>query len=213
MNVPQKIENIIFDLGNVIIDINPALTAKKFIEHAPERENEIKNSLLNTELFYAFEKGNIGIADFERGICQLLKKELTSKQIITAWNALLLGIPSERITLLKNLKNKYRTFILSNTNQVHVAHIEEAYPLVEWVEKVYYSCDMGKRKPDIAIYEQVLSENNLLPEATLFIDDNLDNVHTAKSLRFPSIRITVGQNSVTDIFDMKNYEVKYLFEV
>lgn len=213
METNQRIENIIFDLGNVIIDIKPALTAEKFIEYAPTQEEEIKNKLLNTDLFFAFEKGNITVRDFEKGICQLLNKQLTSTQIAAAWNALLLNISEERIKLLKKLKNKYRTFILSNTNQLHVTAIEERYPLKEWVEKVYYSCDMGKRKPDTDIYEQVLFENKLLPEATLFIDDNLDNVHTARALNIPSIQVIVGENSIIDFFDAESLEVKYPFEI
>ncbi len=213
MNPSQVVQNIIFDLGNVILDIDPTLTIARFVEYAPEQEEEIKKSLLNTDLFHDFEKGNITILDFEKGICQLLKKELTSEQITSAWNALLLDVPEARSSLLKNLKNKYRTFILSNTNQLHVTHIEQHYSLKEWVEKVYYSCDMGKRKPDTNIYEQVLSENDLLPEATLFIDDNLDNVHTARALNIPSIHVMVGQNSIIDFFDAESYEVKYPFEI
>jgi putative hydrolase of the HAD superfamily len=170
----KQIKNIIFDLGAVIIDIDLTLTMQAFTDFAPEHKEMIQQNLLKTPFFNDFEKGLINIVEFNEGIKAQLNKEFTHTQIKDAWNALLLTIPQQRIDLLKNIKTQYSTFILSNTNVIHVEEIERIYPLADWVKKVYYSCDMNKRKPDEDIYEQVLHEEQLLAEETLFIDDNLE---------------------------------------
>ncbi len=197
----NRIKNIIFDLGAVIIDIDVSLSIEAFARFAPQNEEIIRQKFLNTDFFRDFEKGRIRISEFNEGIRQQVGSQLSDAQIKDAWNALLLTIPQERIDLLKNIKNRYRTFILSNTNVIHVKAIEENYPLAEWVEKVYYSCDMDKRKPDKDIYQQVIQEMQLITEETLFIDDNIENVQTAQSLGISSFYLMVGKQNVIDFFE------------
>lgn len=102
---------------------------------------------------------------------------------------MLLGIPEGNHELLLKLKDKYRTFLLSNINAIHYDYIMD-YLKREFgfdgndhlFEKVYYSHLMGKRKPNADIFEQILQENNLKPEETLFIDDSPQHLATAEKL-------------------------------
>ncbi|MBX9850464.1 MAG: HAD-IA family hydrolase, partial [Cytophagaceae bacterium] len=104
-----------------------------------------------------------------------------------AWNALLLDMPLERIQLVQKLGKKYRTFLLSNTNDIHIQKVNQILfeasgmkKLDELFETAYYSYKINLGKPDVAIYEYVLKDKNLRPEETVFIDDNKDNIEGAK---------------------------------
>ena len=107
----MNIQNIIFDLGNVIINIDPELTIKAFSEYAPEKEDVIRKEVLKSPFFQDFETGKINNQQFREGIRQIYHAEMTDQQIDAAWNALLLDIPNERLEVLAKLDN-YRTFFI-----------------------------------------------------------------------------------------------------
>jgi len=141
-----------------------------------------------TPFFEEYETGKINEAAFIKGIQQIAGKPLTDQQIIHAWNALLLDFPPERIALLEKLKQRYRLFLLSNTNALHYASFQQTLKnltgkkLEDIFEKTYFSHTVQLRKPDAAIYQLVLDENNLNPGETLFIDDTASNFSGAEEI-------------------------------
>ena len=146
-------DNIIFDLGNVIIDIDPEFTIEAFRAlGALEIEDEIdKNALKNN--IYLFEKGGIVPFDFFQTICNILMIDITFEEFVEAWNKTLLGIPEERKLLLKTLSKNHNLFLLSNTNEIHIRtiffHEKRVYPtqtLFEGFIKDYYSNQLSFRK-------------------------------------------------------------------
>src|SRR5690606_20515726 len=119
------------------------------------------------------------------------------RQIDDAWNALLIGVPKGKHEILLQLKTKYRTFLLSNNNEIHytycMEHIQEKYNVPDnsvFFEKTYYSHMMGKRKPDSEIFEQVISETDIVPAETLFIDDSPQHLETSEKLGFQTALCT-----------------------
>lgn len=107
---------------------------------------------------------------------------------------MLLDIPEEKLTLLAELKKKYRTFLLSNTNVIHVrsisAYLQQQYGIPDfspYFEKCYFSCDIGMRKPDAEIFLHVLNENKLVAEETLFIDDSEQHIRSARALGIQAV--------------------------
>lgn len=141
-------------------------------------------------LFDDFDKGRISSAEFRDGIRNLANKpSLTDSEVDAAWNALLVGVPPGKHELLERLNEKYRTFLLSNNNEIHYAycmeHIKQTYGVKDnsqFFEKTYYSHLMGMRKPDSEIFEKVLTENELVPYETLFIDDSPQHLATAQNM-------------------------------
>lgn len=141
-------------------------------------------------LFDDFDKGRISSAEFRDGIRNLANKpSLTDSEVDQAWNALLIGVPPGKHELLERLNEKYRTFLLSNNNEIHYAycmdHIEQTYGVKDnsqFFEQTYYSHLMGMRKPDSEIFEKVLTENELVPHETLFIDDSPQHLATAQNM-------------------------------
>ena len=181
-----EIKNIIFDLGGVIINLDIPKTIAEFNKLSQRPFETVYTQLQQTPVFDLFDKGKISETDFFAGIKKELSPEITGTEMLFAWNAMLLDFPEQRLELLKRLKTKYRLFLLSNTNETHITEFEKqlfetrGYKNLElFFEKVYYSCRMGMRKPDQEIFDFVLTENNLKPEETIFIDDSPQHVEGA----------------------------------
>lgn len=193
----KNIQNIIFDLGGVLLNIDYHKTIQAF-ENLGIKDFEKQFSQVNAApLFEDLELGKITPEAFFDGVRALAKLSLSNQEIITAWNAMLLDFPMENFTLLQSLKTSYKLFLYSNTNSIHYDAFQQIFqkttghPLLdECFQKAYYSHLMGKRKPYKEGFQTILQENNLVPEQTLFIDDTLPNIKTAKSLGLKSILIS-----------------------
>ena len=198
----QNIRNIIFDLGGVILNIDFKKTEAAFKLLGWDSFSEYISQFHISELFENYETGKIDDLQFVEGISALMGKAANNENIIEAWNALLLDFPRERIALLKKLKSKYRTFLLSNTNAIHLnefqarLHQNEGVYLEDLFEKAYYSHVVRLRKPSTEIFELVLRENNLDPAETLFIDDTASNFEGARKLGIQVYHLEPG-NDIT----------------
>lgn len=197
-----NIKNIIFDLGGVILNIDPVLTLKRF-ETLGVKDTMALHKQLNTlGIFDNYETNTINSPEFRDAIRRVTDISLTDWQIDEAWNAMLLDIPEHRISLLNKLKAHYRTFLLSNTNDIHLNYYtrmlqaQHDINLNALFEKAYYSHLIGKRKPDKAAWNIVLQENNIAPGETLFIDDRLENIEAARELGLIVFHLDVRQDVV-----------------
>jgi len=183
-----NIKNVIFDLGGVIIDLDPQATIRAFnglVEGLAF--DKIYSQAQQTDLFDQLDKGLIQPNVFFNALADLIGFKGEQQLLEAAWNAMLLKVPSRRLDLLIDLKPRYRTFLLSNTCEPHIDYFErELYEdhgvrnFEDYFEKVYYSCRMGIRKPQIEIFERVLNDNGLIASETLFIDDSIQHIEGAK---------------------------------
>ncbi|MBB3700436.1 HAD-IA family hydrolase [Flammeovirga yaeyamensis] len=182
-------EAIIFDLGGVILNLRYENTLEKFAEILQKPVAPFYTKKEQTSLFDDYEKGNISSADFRKGIRGLVDAPITDEQIDEAWNAMLLDLPVERIEMLKEVGKKYRIFLLSNTNEIHIHAFnkivkdtlgEDFGDFKKLFERGYYSYEMSDRKPHPSIFETVIEENKLDKSTTLFIDDSIQHVEGAK---------------------------------
>ncbi|MDN3548165.1 HAD family hydrolase [Mucilaginibacter aquaedulcis] len=194
----KNIKNIIFDYGNVIFSLDFLKTQQSWNELGINNSAEFFGHKQQDEIFDKFDRGEVTADEFRAYIRQKTgNPALTNDQINAAWNSMLLGIEDGNNELLLNLKGKYRTFLLSNINAIHYDHIM-AYLKSEFgfdgndhlFEKTYYSHLTGKRKPEPAIFEQVLNENNLDPAETLFIDDSPQHLAAAQKLGIQTFLMT-----------------------
>ncbi|SDS52499.1 putative hydrolase of the HAD superfamily [Mucilaginibacter mallensis] len=194
----QNIKNIIFDYGNVIFNINFAQVQDAWKKLGINNADDFYGHRHQDPVFNLLERGEISPAGFRARIRELTNKPgLTDEQIDDAWNAIFVGIPQGNHELLLKLKDKYRTFLLSNINAIHYDYVHR-YLKDEFgmnnneglFEKTYYSHLTGKRKPEPEIFEQVLNENNLNPAETLFIDDSPQHLETAKKLGIQTFLMT-----------------------
>lgn len=171
----QNIYNIILDYGNVIFDIDFPRLRQAFIELGVPDVDSFYGHRAQHPLFDAFDKGEISAADFRNEIRKIVgKPELTDGEIDDTWNSLLIGVRSGHHAVLLDLKERYRTFLLSNNNAIHydwiMRYLDREFGLPDnsvFFEKDYYSHLLGMRKPDPEIFTFVLDTHDLDPAETL----------------------------------------------
>ncbi|HOH84195.1 MAG TPA: HAD family phosphatase [Bacteroidales bacterium] len=202
----QKIKNIIFDFGGVIIDIDYWRSINAFISLGAKDFDGIYSQAGQIEVFDKLDKGLINPDDFRKELTRFVPPETTLQMIDDAWNAILLGIPEHRIRLLEKIRKNYRLILMSNTNIIHYdiysKELKEKFgydTLGCLFDKVYLSFELGMRKPDTAFFKLILDENHLDPATTLFIDDSEQNLPPAQNLGIQTIFLKKGRD-VSDLF-------------
>lgn len=183
----MNIENIIFDFGGVIIDIDPMLTVRELEKSGFRDIEKLKTKEFYQQVIYKFEKGIDTPAVFHNKLRQYLHMDLSDQQLDDAWNALLFDIPEERIRIIEQVKKHYPIYLLSNSNEIHydlyVRDLQLRFGYREFDElfdKAYFSFDLHLAKPHPEIFEFVINQHQLIPEKTLFIDDRIENIKGAR---------------------------------
>ncbi len=196
----MMIDTIIFDFGDVFINLDKEATPAALKKLGLEKWSSEIDSLN-----FNFEKGLITRTDFLLGINKLVPNA-TQEEVLEAWNGVLLDFPMYRLEFLEKLSKKYQLFLLSNTDSIHINHFKEKngdefyYRFYNCFEKVYFSYDLGMRKPDEEIYNFVIKENNLNPKSTLFVDDNFDNIEGAKKTGLQVWHLLKGKEDIIELF-------------
>lgn len=185
----STIKNIVFDLGGVLLNIDPALTNAAFAKLGiPDFQNNY--SLHKADpLFDNLETGHTKEAAFYNGIRQICNKDLSDTEIRNAWNALLLDFRVESLNWMEANNSRFNFYLLSNTNHIHHVCFSEHFKkqtgknnFNDYFTKAYYSHEVGLRKPDAAVFEFILNDAGIAAAETLFIDDLLKNIEAAKAV-------------------------------
>ncbi|HYD92158.1 MAG TPA: HAD-IA family hydrolase [Flavobacterium sp.] len=194
---------IIFDFGDVFINKNKeakdkALTDLGLKEWTEELEN----------LEARLETGKIN----DEGFLKELHKHMpnaTLKEIKAAWNAGIEDFPLYRLEFLQNLSESYRLFLLSNTDPIHIQKFErdvEASFYTDFYlcfEKVYFSHEIGVRKPDAGAFNYVINKHDIQPKRTLVVDDKTFNTDAAAAMGFQVWNLKKGEEDVVELFEKK----------
>ncbi len=186
-NELKNIKNIIFDLGGVIVDIRYQATIEAFKKLGFDDFENIYSLIKHTRLFDLLETGKIPAQAF-RNELRKFRNHLTDEQINEAWNTMIGDMPTAYLPLLRSVKKNYHTYLLSNTNAIHIdyfiRYLEQKFgynPLADMFDKVYFSHEIGERKPNREAYEAVLNNAGLIANETLFIDDLPTNIEGARN--------------------------------
>tara|TARA_B110000858_G_scaffold162644_1_gene187851 strand:- start:966 stop:1586 length:621 start_codon:yes stop_codon:yes gene_type:complete len=200
----KNIKHIIFDLGNVILNIEYQKTINEFNKIGIKDASVFYSQSIQQEIFNLLETGKISEFDFLIEVNKLCPKA-SHKQILSAWNALILDLPQKRISLINNLKSSFSIYLLSNTNVIHINEIKKKIGVKKYnsfynlFNKVYYSHEIGLRKPNPEAFNIILNENDLNVNEVLFIDDSIQHIKTAKKLGIKTYHLTKDE-SIEAIF-------------
>lgn len=193
------IDTVIFDFGDIFINLDK-----------PKLEKELQNIGLTewnnslVALNHNYEIGKITEKDFLTEFQKQIPK-VESNTIKKAWNSILADFPEYRLTFLEELTSKYKLFLLSNTDFTHIEEVKRKVGsefhdrFINCFEKVYYSFDMGMRKPDASIYKYLIEKHNLNTQNTLFVDDRKVNTDAAKNIGLSVWNLQVGKEDVTEL--------------
>lgn len=194
----QQTKAIIFDLGGVLLNIDFKLTEKAFRELGVDNFAVFFNQFHSNDLFKRLETG-IDDQLFYDDLRTATGLSLTNDQIRDAWNALLLDYRTESLAILPQLREKYKLYLLSNTNEIHLREFQRRYEVLspghvfdELFDAAYYSHRIGHRKPNASAFEYVLQKHELAPAETIFIDDSINNIEAAQQLGLQTIHLLPG---------------------
>lgn len=202
----ENVDNIIFDLGGVVLDINISIAREELKKLGFREVDELFGLGHAASFFKDHEQGRISDDEFISEISKRMEGEVSDDQIREAWNSMLLQFPPKRIDVLHKLKKKYRLFLFSNTNGIHLDAFRKIYHssfqgqvLDDLFEKAYYSHLMKLRKPDVQSFQFIIDDLGLDASRTLFIDDAEVNVEGAIKAGLQGMHLKPG-TSIEDVF-------------
>ena len=194
------LKNIIFDLGNVLFSIDYKKTQQAFEKLGFNNFAEMYSQFSADALFEKLETGTITNVAFYSKMIDSHGGTVTEEQINTAWNCMLLNWRTESLYFLENLSKKYKIYLLSNTNDIHLQEVIKLLKeqtgresIDELFTVAYYSHKINYRKPNADIFEFVLKDAGLNAAETLFIDDLENNIETAAKLGFKTYQLPEGE--------------------
>ncbi|MDF2158118.1 HAD family phosphatase [Algoriphagus sp. CAU 1675] len=197
MKKSPDVDFLIFDLGNVIVDIDYQRALDLIKAELPLHIHEKVDKFYLTDFHLAYEKGLIDSNTFRSEVNQYFEQDWEDEKVDQLWNNLLGKIPAERLDLVKKLRNFYQVGVLSNTNLVHIHGVNEILqrdhgiknfdPIFDWV---FFSHEMGLAKPQPEIYEKMLSDLKTTPDRVMFFDDLEANVRGAESVGIQAVHVT-----------------------
>lgn len=180
-------KNIIFDLGNVLVKLDEDATMQAFENLGMGRYKHLRENPEALKLFQAMGIGMISNQDFFNAFRSIVNPNATDKQITDATNAMLITIPDVKKQKLMDLRKAgYRTFLLSNTIDLHWKYCkDELFPMDsftvdDYFEHTFTSQKMHMKKPDDEIFQTVIEETGIKPNETIFIDDLEVNCNAAE---------------------------------
>ena len=198
----KNIKTIIFDLGTVILNINYQNTIDAFSKLGVKNVSSFYSKKVQTNLFKQIETGNITAKKF---LAELQKEtnNASINQVSEAWNSMLLDLPGDRLALIQSLKKEYSIYLLSNTNTIHIDAFKKKIGKGKWIKfcnlfnKMYLSHEVGLRKPNAAIFEYILREQNLKPAEVFFVDDSPEHIEGANKLGIKTHHLKNGEEIAT----------------
>lgn len=206
------VKHIVFDFGGVLLNLDYQRTFDMLGDAMgrtlsyPDLSPEIH------EVYLAFERGEMDRDYFINQLKAHSAGSPSTETLIDAWNGMLLGWNPARLPWLLELRKTYGVYLLSNTNALHIDWVRKDLATnhgirdfeTRYFDHAYYSHDMGKQKPNLDIYEQVISETGVNPGETLFIDDNVDNIAAARRAGLNAVQ----HNPNTEIIEMLDGYIK-----
>lgn len=202
----EGIKNIVFDLGNVLLNLDFDASIKAFRRLGLRDEVVDSQQAYADPVFYDLEVGRVTPEKFRARVRQILNNhDATDGEIDDAWSAMILDIPPRRVEVLKKLQSKFRIYLFSNTNIIHITKLHKQFRAEHGIEfsslfvKDYYSHELHERKPELSSYRKMMALAGIQPEETLFIDDLEKNIRGAKMAGMKTCWLTNG-TEIVDLF-------------
>lgn len=204
----MEIKNLILDLGGVLFDLDYEATRQEFLKLGFDQQY---SKLAQANIFDELEEGKVTADDFYDFLISnsINNPKPTKLELKNAWNKMLLSLKQDKLDLLVQLKKKYNLFLFSNTNEIHIEAVwetinkEHQLPnLNDYFDKIYLSHEMGIRKPKEEGFDQIVLENGLNKQATLFIDDSPQHVQGAIESGIHALWLDLDQHDLNSLLKL-----------
>jgi HAD superfamily hydrolase (TIGR01509 family) len=178
----RKFRAIIFDIGRVLVRIDVSRAMGGLSNGHSLSPEEIWAALVNDPRWPDWQEGRISPRDWHLHVNERLGGSLTFEQFTQTWNRALDPTPIQDSSFLKKLAQGYRLGLLSNTDPIHVAHMEATYDFFDFFSAHVYSCSVGVSKPDPIIYREALKACKVHADEAVYIDDVAAYAEAARRL-------------------------------
>ena len=204
---------IVFDFGNVLYDLDIDLFNQNLsVLLEDDFKNGYPETLVNTVIKY--DSGQINTETFIWNIQNYKNGQLDPRSIINNWNSLLKSFPPNRWSFLAELKKKYKLFLLSNINELHLEtaykHIHKVHGLIDfetrYFDGVFYSHLIKKAKPAKEVYKFLEEVTGIAGNELIFIDDREENVIGARKSGWNAV-LHNPKHNIEEVF--QNYIEKF----
>ncbi|MEX0444631.1 glucose-1-phosphatase [Xenorhabdus sp. SGI246] len=198
----------IFDMGNVIIDIDFKRVLAVWSNLSGTPLATLTTKFTMGEAFEKYECGQITDTEFVEVLCDEMEISLSFEQFSEGWNAIFIGVRQEVIELMNKLREQgHRVVVLSNTNSLHLQYWSQHYPeITASADFLYLSQDLGMRKPNQDIFKYLLEKEGVAAEQAVFFDDVLEHIDAAKKLGINAIHVT-DRKVIPDYFKTHDFSL------
>jgi glucose-1-phosphatase len=162
---------IIFDIGRVLIRVNVSLATSGLSQDVTLSPEDIWSALQKDPLWIDWQEGRVSPRDWHLHLERRLGGKLSFEQFVQVWNRALDPQPIQDDAFLQKLSKRYRLAVLSNTDPLHVAHMENTYQFLGYFTVRIYSCRVGASKPNPIIYKEALRACKVRSQEAIYIDD------------------------------------------
>ena len=208
-----KIKNIIFDLGGVILTLDPMQAVRRFEEIGVKDAAQRLDSYTQHGIFGDLEHGLITAEEFRLSLSELVGREVSYEECCYAWQGYAKELPERNKHILRKLRSEgYRLILLSNTNPYMMEWVNspdfdgEGHSVEDYMDACYLSYKLKVMKPELAFFQKVLEAEQISPDETLFLDDGPRNVEAAASLGIHTMMPINGEDWSEEIYDYINKE-------
>lgn len=190
--IKEPIRAIVFDLGNVLIDFDHRIAAKRISDFCDMSQEKIFNLFFDSELTALFEEGKISPENFFLQIKNVLNLKLDFSGFLPIWNEIFFLTPENRAicALAADLRKRYKVTLLSNINILHFNYLKEKFSVFGAFDNITTSCEAGFRKPHPSIYKKVINDLGVMPQNIFYTDDRPELIAGARVLGIKGFTFT-----------------------
>jgi putative hydrolase of the HAD superfamily len=198
----NRLEAIIFDLGNVLIDFDHRIAARRISKFTDNTAEEIFSLFFDSKLTGLFEEGKIQPENFFLGVKKILHLNIEYREFLPIWNEIFFLSEKNRqvYSLAKFLRQKYRLALLTNINILHLEYLKDKFGVFDVFDSVLASCELGLTKPDPLIYRKTLNILGVKPKQAAYLDDRAELIESATSLGIRSFLFRGVEQLKEDLF-------------
>lgn len=203
------IKNLLFDQGGVIVDIRRDHCLDALRQLGMDHPELLIGLYKQEGPFFALENGDITVEQFHDALRPLMPQDVTDEQMDHAFSSFIVGIPLHRLQSLRELRKRYKTYILSNTNPIMFEGViarnfaQEGLDVNAYFDGVTVSYKAHSNKPDRQIFDYAIATMGIKPEETLFFDDGQENLDAAAKLGFKTALVEPGCEFMDIIIKME----------
>jgi putative hydrolase of the HAD superfamily len=196
----NDIRLIIFDLGNVVFEVNHQKTFHHWAHVTSLPEEFFADHRVPDMIFHQFERGELTPEEFHKILMTSKEVDLSFEDFSEGWNAIYSEVYPEVQSALQKLSNRIFLAALTNTNELHrKVWIHEYAETLKYFNRLFISSQLGFRKPEDRAFKFVLEEYNVRPQETLFFDDVIENINKANDLGIHAVQVTKPSDITTEL--------------